>query len=188
MKLLQQISWQELFTGWRERESKNSAWISCARDVKGWASWEEWRMFTAQQLGLPDLSWSLYGLEDPLREIPKMLIGPYTGWQGRVIHKNCTTFDELLADPLQLLEWKTHGLVRDMYQSMPFSTDFIGLVRRDTKEIVCIDGHHRAMAITMMHHVFEQKDFSGTSIRIALAEVEDPLLFDRVLARGSEKR
>lgn len=188
MKLLHISSWQEVFAGWSERESRNPAWIACAREIKGWETWEEWRMFTASQLGLPDLTWSLYEFEDPIREIPRMFLGPYTGWQGRVVHKNHTTFDALLADPLQLQEWKTHGLVREIYQSMPFATEFIGLKRQGTNEIVCIDGHHRAMAVTLMNYGFEKKNFSGVPIRIALAEIEDPAIFDRVLARGSEKR
>lgn len=186
---IRDISWSEVFDGWRKREAGNPAWIECATEVKGWPDWESWRSFTAQQFQAKERTWTLYRWNDPLSNIPDMLIGPFSGWQQRVIRKNDTTFSELLELPGEEERWRSHEGVRSILNGLPFATEMIGTVRKDNGKIVCIEGHHRAMAFSLARKEEGLLDFSQTPVTIALCvlEVEECALLDDALHRGTSK-
>lgn len=189
MKFIKDTTWQEIFEGWREREANNPNWINCATKVKGWPNWESWRWFTANQINALNRKWEFYYFENPLEEIPHMLIGPYSGWQSRVLNKNLTTFKELLEIPVQYEEWSKHSGILSIMKGLPFATEYIGLTRKDTNQIVCIEGHHRATAISLAKKLGKQINFSQTPLTIALAElsINEYWLIDNVLKRGTSK-
>lgn len=189
MKFIKDTTWQEIFDGWREREADNPGWIECATKIKGWPDWESWRSFTGEQINAKNREWKIYQFEYPLEEIPEMLIGPYSGWQSRVLNKNKTTFKELLEIPAQLEEWSRHSGLLSIVNGLPFTTEFIGLIRKDLDKIVCLEGHHRATAMVLAKKQGLKIDFSQTSVTIALTELagENCQLLDEVLKRGTSK-
>jgi hypothetical protein len=189
MKFIKDIDWHKVFEGWREREADNPAWIECATKIKGWSDWESWRSFTAKRFNAENRDWKIFQFENPLEEIPAMLIGPYSGWQSRVININHSTFKELLEIPGQYDELNKNSGVLAIMKGLPFSTELIGIVRKDNNKIVCIDGHHRATAIALAEKQGLIIDFSKVKVTIALSELdeEDCYLIDEILKRGTSK-
>lgn len=189
MKFIKDTTWSEVFEGWRVREANNPAWVECATKAKGWPDWESWRSFTAQQLDAANRDWKIFQFENPLVEIPDMLIGPFGGWQSRVERKNQTTFKELLEIPEQYQEWSNHAKILSIMNGLPFVTDLIGLVRTDLGQVVCLEGHHRATAITLAQKQGRIIDFSQIPVTIALTELatEECRLLDQLLQRGTSK-
>lgn len=189
MKFNRDTSWEEVFAGWKEREGSNPAWIEAATRVKGWPDWESWRGFTAAQLKVAERKWQIFDVEEPVNEIPKMLIGPFTAWQTRVSDKNKTSFEEMLVIPEQLDFFSDHDLILSLLQAFPFPTELIGLIRKDIGDIICIDGHHRATALALAKKEGRQIDFGTTPMTLALAELsaEESVLIAEVLKRGSAK-
>jgi len=149
MRFIKNTTWENVFGGWKQREANDPGWINCATNIKGWSNWESWRKFTATQIGLENLTWQIFEFTDPINEIPKMLIGPYGGWQSRVKNNNRNTFNDLLNNPEQFNFFKKHDKINSMINDFPFPTELIGLIRKDLDKIVCIEGHHRAAAIAM---------------------------------------
>lgn len=190
MKFIKDTTWQEVFEGWRSREAGNPGWIECSTKVKGWPDWESWRSFTAQQINAEKRSWKIYQFENPLEEVPAMLMGPYSGWQSRATSKNKMTFKELLEMPRQYEEWSKHAGVLAIVSGLPFATEMIGLVRKDNKKIVCLDGHHRATAITLAKKQSKNIDFSQLPVTIALSQLpaEECRILDEILMRGTSKK
>jgi hypothetical protein len=187
MNLLRNTTWKEVFEGWREREADNSGWIQCATKIKGWPDWESWRRFAASKINAENREWQIFEFTKPMEEIPRMLIGPYGGWQSRVTNKNKTTFEELLNIPEQLEIFSKHEGVLNILDGLPFTTELIGLIRDDMNKVVCLDGHHRATAIALAALQGKQIDFSKVKVTIALTHLpaEECLLLDAVLERGT---
>lgn len=188
MNYLQEVSWTEIFAHWRSNESANPDWVRTATEVKGWPDWESWRMFTANQLGLPQRTWKVFTISDPLNELPSFLVGPFTGWQSRLPNPNRHTFAELLAIPEQYEYFRQHTGLRRLMEHFPHDILLTGLRMRDGR-VVLIEGHHRVTAIALASK--EQFPINiSAPVSVALAELtsEDDGLLDRVLARGSAKQ
>ncbi len=183
---LQPLTWDEVFEDWRAREGTNPSWVRVAREVKGWPDWESWRRFTANQLRLPERSWALVRSTEPLHDIPKLLVGPYSGWQAYFSdeQKNTKTFEDLVArtEHADHLEQITASLVKNF----PAETRGIGL-RTSSGTIVLIEGHHRATAIAWAakHHL----PIDVRTVNLALADLPDEELglLDTTLERGSSR-
>ena len=188
MRLIKNTTWENVFNGWRQREANDPGWINCAINIKGWPDWESWRKFTASQLGLKNLPWQIFEFTDPINEIPAMLIGPYTGWQSRVTKKNQSTFEDLLNIPEQFDFFSKHDKVASMLADFPCPTEFIALIREDKNKIVCIEGHHRAVAAALAKKQGSSIDFKG-DITIALAKLgkNQVGVLDNALKRGTSK-
>lgn len=129
--------------------------------------------------------WEIWGFDDPLHEVPNMLIGPYCNWQKFLPIANVMTFKESLDIPEQLAYFRNHKKVLDILHALPFTTEFMGLLRDDGR-IMCLDGHHRAMAVAFLEYNRKSVDFGATPVTIALARLEENenSLPDAVLARG----
>lgn len=188
MRFLKDTTWEEVFNGWRQREASNPGWINCATKIKGWPDWESWRKFTVLQLGLEKLSWQIFEFTDPINEISAMLVGPYTGWQDRVTKKNQSTFEDLLNVPEQLDFFLKHDRVPSIVANFPNPTEFIGLTREDLDKVVCVEGHHRAVAVALAKKQGVPIDLGG-KITIALAGLKENRVgvLDEVLKRGTSK-
>ncbi|PLX26772.1 hypothetical protein C0583_05745 [Candidatus Parcubacteria bacterium] len=187
MKYIKETSWNEIFQNWAKRESNNPAWIRCATEIKGWPNWESWRGYTANLFNAKNRKWSLYKFENPKEEILNMLIGPYTGWQSKVKNKNNTTFKELLDIPEQFNELSHHEGVINILNGLPFNTEMIGIKRKDSEKIILIEGHHRAVAITLAKLQKKPIEYSKTRITIALTDIDiDEIeILDKMLEQGS---
>lgn len=185
MKLIKSTTWEKVFQDWQKQEGSNPDWIKCATEIKGWPDWKSWRSFTAGQLRAPAREWKIYQFTDPLVEIPEMLVGPFNSWQKNFTKKNTANFAQLLAVP----GFSPNQKVSELMAALPFSTQFIGLKRQDRDKIVCLEGHHRAVAFALSQQQKKQIDFRPVRITIALADVPDTEenSFDQVLARGTSK-
>lgn len=179
-------TWPEIFATWKSREGANLAWTKVATEVKGWPDWESWRMFTAEQLGLPKRSWSVFSVDDPMTEIPNWLVGPYTGWQSRLPAPNVHTFAEMAAMPEQAKHFSDHSAIKSLRQAFPAETQFIALRRPDGR-IILLEGHHRAMAIALAAKDDQAIHFGQVRAVIADLSDDEQELLDEVLARGSAK-
>ncbi|MCB9798369.1 hypothetical protein H6758_01430 [Candidatus Nomurabacteria bacterium] len=188
MKFLQETTWSKVFEGWAKREASNPDWVNCATQVKGWPDWYSWREFSASLFHADQRKWKMFQFENPMEEIPQMLLGPYTGWQDKFDQKNVATFADLYTPEMKVDPSNPESAIGKIYKGLPFSTELIGLEREDGN-IVCIDGHHRAAAIALAAHTGENIDFSDVQITIALAPLSqgEYILLDQMLKRGSSK-
>jgi len=187
MKKIGNTTWEEVFAGWAESEENNPAWKECATAKKGWADWRSWRGHTAAQLKLADRNWALYEFDDPISEIPSLLVGPFTSWQARLRTSNQETFQDLLASPENLIWADDYDVIKQIRDNLPFDTTVIGLQRADTGQIVLVEGHHRVTAIALSSVKEDEVDFTKTRVRIALATLEESELhlLDNALRQGS---
>ena len=178
-----------MFEGWMEREAGNPGWVRCATEIKGWSDWESWRRFSASLIGADKHDWQIFEFTDPNGEIPKMLVGPYSGWQRDLPLKNTTSFDDLLDIPEQYERFNKHDGVISIINGLPFQTELIDLIRDKDNKIVCLEGQHRATAITLAKRQGKSIDWSEVKITIALAHLpkDETFLLDKMLKRGSSK-
>jgi hypothetical protein len=189
MDFLRDTTWQEVFQNWKKREGSNPGWVKCATEVKGWPDWASWRKFSTQLVRADQRDWELYRFTNPMEEIPEMLVGPYSAWQKNLPAKNILSFRQFLDYPEKLKQFGNHEGVDSILRGLPFETSLIGLVRGDTKQVVCLEGNHRAVAIALAKRQGKKIDFSATEVTIALAFIpeEEVYLLDDMLERGSEK-
>lgn len=185
LKDITSVTWEAVFVAWQERESRNPAWIQCAHD-KGWKSWQAWRGHTAQLLDAPAQAWQRAVISDPARDIPAMLLGPFQGWQSRVKKTLEVSFGELLADAEQEVHFRGHDAVISIMKGLPFETELIGYLHEETGQMICLDGHHRACAITLAARDDKRIAYND-QITIAYATVSSEMWhrFSEVLNRGT---
>lgn len=190
MELIKPTTWEQVFRDWQSREGSNPDWIKCATAIKGWPDWKSWRGFTAQQVGAPQRAWQVFRFTDPLKEIPEMLLGPFSSWQEGLPRPNVTSFAELLERPDKYQKFSQNQKVLKTMSALPFPTQFIGLRRAGRNKIVCLEGHHRVIAITLAKLQNRKISFGDVEITIALASIpkEENDLFEKVLARGTTKK
>ena len=187
MNIIRRISWEEIFSGWAEREEKNPGWIRTATEVKGWPDWRSWRLFSAEQMRLPSRVWTLYEFTDPMNEIPAMLVGPYSGWQSKLPAPNQGTFADLVAIPKEYTFYSENANIVGMADQYPADTQMFG-VRRPDGKIVCLEGHHRAVCVALAARDGKTIHFSQP-MQIAIADLgaDEEDLLNQVLARGTSK-
>jgi len=185
---IKDATWDEVFDGWQSREASEPGWIECATKIKGWPDWKTWRQYTASGIKADSRKWTIYKIINPQEEIPQMLVGPYTGWQNRLPQKNVLTFAQMLDIPKNYKEMNQNDKVLGIANNFPSSTQFIGLKRQDTGQIVCFEGHHRAVAVALAGRDGRPINLSG-EITLALADLEtgEEKLLDETLVKGSQK-
>ena len=188
MHFLKKTTWSDVFADWQEREATNPDWVTLAKE-KGWSDWKSWRLHTADQLDAKNREWSLFQFDDPIAKIPKILMGPYKGWQSRSTEPNTASFFDLLSIPANYQHFLQCEPVIEMRQDLPFATTLIGLRDTESGNIICLDGHHRCTAITIASMDGQQFDFSNAPITIALCDItkKDLPILDTILSNGTEK-
>ena len=102
--------------------------------------------------------------------------------------KNKYTFSDLLEVSEQYDFFSENDKVKSMLNNFPPSTTFIGLIKQDLNKIICLEGHHRAVAVALARKNGKQIDFKG-SAKIALSFLgrDEISILDRVLKRGTSK-
>jgi len=185
---LKNATWQEVFEEWKNREANDPGWINCAVNIKGWPDWASWRSYTAALLGAEKREWKIYKILEPQKFIPKMLVGPYGGWQKRLPEKNILSFSQMLEITQNYEELSENDKVSSMINNFPVGTQFIGLVCSDNKKIVCLEGHHRATAVALAVKNGQALNL-GEENTIALCELAmgEEKLLDEVLEKGTNR-
>lgn len=188
MRYIQDTIWEQVFAGWRDREATNPGWIEVATKIKGWPDWESWRRFSASLFKAETLDWQIFTFDNPMEEIPTMLVGPYTGWQSRHPAANNFTFSEMLDLPEQYNFWGNNSTIIRLISDFPAPTEFIGLVREDNQKIVCIEGHHRATAVAVAKKQGAPINFKiNPTIALATLPLAELNSLDIMRKRGSTK-
>jgi len=186
MTYFQDLAWPEVFATWSANEESNPSWQKVAREVKGWPDWRSWRLFTIGQLKLDQREWKLFRLDDPMQELSSLLLGPYSGWQSRVPKPNEATFADLVNIPEQHEYYTQHTMISTLQKNFPVDTQLMGLRRPDGK-IVCIDGHHRALAAALAKRDGTPMRFGEVRMAIANLGPGEESILDSTLARGTTK-
>lgn len=179
-----ETTWEEVWQRWAADESNDQGWQQVARD-KGWDTWEEWRLAWVANFQAATRKWLLYTIEQPLDTVSNLLIGPAQGWQNRFPEdqRNIYTFADLVERDC----FSQHQKIQSILDNFPERTQLIGLVKPNG-EIVCIEGHHRAMALAIAQKQNREMVFRAfPTIALAYLEVGEERLFDQMLERGSHK-
>lgn len=75
-----------------------------------------------------------------------------------------------------------------MIDDFPAPTEFIGLIRQDSDKIVCLEGHHRAVAVALAKRQGKEIDFKeGAFIALAELPATEISILDQILKRGTSK-
>jgi hypothetical protein len=188
MKLIRPTTWPETFENWSSKEASDPSWIHCATQIKGWPDWHSWRNFTAEQFDAQNLDWNLYEFDNPMKEIPEMLMGPFQGWQNRMPTQNTATFNDLIDLPSQMKYWSSVEKIISLIENFPQGTQLIGLIREDIDKIICLEGHHRATALTIADRMGQTISLKNPPL-IALAKITGDIdkKLTEILERGTSK-
>ncbi|MFH1711654.1 MAG: hypothetical protein ABH846_00250 [Patescibacteria group bacterium] len=159
LKFIRKISWDEVFSDWRDREADNFGWEEHWKG-RGYDSWEEWRALITDPLQPQNREWALYKILDPEQFIVQCYAGAFKGWRQYIkdgVRK--ITFGQLDA-------W-SNPKVKMVYKSFPQETTIIGL--RHENEVVIIEGMHRCTALAQAEKVHQK--ISG-KVFIALTDFD----------------
>ncbi len=165
LKYIKPLSWKEVFDTWRKSEAWQESW----RDhwvERGFDSWDEWREAYSAPLHPETLSWELFRITDPVRDLPLFFGTPTKSWIEKAYDGETTRqFRDIAHLPIIADNEK----ILDMKKNFPKETMLTGIVH-DGK-IVLIEGMHRGAALATWNH---QIPFSGDAT-IALAEWNVPI-------------
>lgn len=154
------LSWKEVFDMWRNLEVSQESWKEHWTE-RGFDSWDEWREAYAAPLHPETLSWALYRITDPLKELPLFYGTPTKGWIEKA-YDGVTT--KQLKDISQLPIIIENQKILAIKQDFPKETMLTGIIH-DGK-IILIEGMHRASALATWNL---ETPFTG-SVTIALAQ------------------
>jgi hypothetical protein len=186
-KYIRDITWDEVFQRWYEREGTREEWQKFAQEVKGWPDWKSWRSFSADHFGAKNRSWKLYEIKNPNEVIPKLIIGPWQGWQKHFKEKNVHTFEYLVRNCREWVE--KNGKVTQIKNSFPEKTEFIGILIKKTDEMILFEGSHRAAAVALAQEIGKPIQFkNGPTIAITEVSQEERIAFNKMLDRGTHKK
>ncbi len=166
MKFLSNTTWADVFAAWQQEEGIDPAWQAHAKS-KGFATWADWRGDAAAKIGAADLIWQIFAFDNPLTEIPALLLGPFKGWQARVDGLTNTTFTDFINIPANFVYQQTNPKILSLMNNFPSPTQFIAVRREDTGALICLEGHHRATAVALAAKLGRAIDFGGVTIAIA---------------------
>lgn len=164
-KYVRPISWEKIFSIWRELEAWQESWQKHWTE-RGFDSWDEWREAYARPLRPETLSWELFSVSDPLRDFPSLYGTPTDGWIKKAYNGKIT---KQLKELSKLPIVRDNEKILDLKKHFPAETMLTGLIHNDT--IVLIEGMHRANALANWN---PNTPFTGT-VTIALAEWNEPI-------------
>lgn len=188
LKFLRDSNWPEIFETWRLGEGLNPAWIKLAQE-KGWPDWESWRQHSASFIQADQRPWKIFTIENPTEFIPKMIVGPYKGWQNNFIedtHYHLHTFQELVE---KAKDWCINNAgVLGIMKNFPQETQFIGLYLKDQDRVICFEGTHRSTAVTLAKALNHPIDFTGNPT-IAITELTNDEInkIQEMITQGTQR-
>ncbi|MBU0649117.1 hypothetical protein KJ969_03410 [Patescibacteria group bacterium] len=157
-----------------------------ATEVKGWPDWESWRSYSADFIKAKERDWKLYEIKEPNEAIPNFVIGPWQGWQENFERKNVQTFEYLVKNCRAWVE--KNGKINKIKNDFPEISEFIGILIKETGEIVLFEGSHRAAAIALAKEMGQPIQFKNNPT-IAIAEIsrDERDLLEEKLKRGTHE-
>ncbi len=143
LKFITSLTWDDVFEIWRKGEEHLPHWKP-HYESRGFSSWKDWRMSSAQRLKPETLKWELFELTDPSASIPSFRGGPFKGWIRDTYHGvDKPRFSEIMKDQVRRDQIIRSGFI----ENFPAETTITGLCVGD--EIVVIEGMHRCCAVTL---------------------------------------
>lgn len=162
---IKSLSWKEVFDAWRNLEAWQESWKQHWIE-RGFDSWDEWRETYAAPLHPETLSWELYQITDPIKELPLVYGTPTKGWIEKA-YDGATT--KQLKDISNLPIITENQKILTIKRDFPKETMLTGIVH-DGK-IVLIEGMHRANALA----TWDASIPFIENVTIALAKWTDPI-------------
>lgn len=159
------FAWQEIFDIWRELEAWQESWKRHWTE-RGFDSWDEWREAYAAPLHPETLTWELYQITDPAKDLPFFYGTPTKSWIEKAYNGETT---KQLSSIVHLPIVAENDKILDIKKDFPKETMLTGLVHNG--KIILIEGMHRACAIATWD---AKTPFIG-KITIALAEWNDSI-------------
>lgn len=159
------LSWKEVFDMWRSLESWQESWKQHWTE-RGFDSWDEWRQAYVAPFHPETLSWELFQISDPIKDLPLFYGTPTKSWIEKAYDGEIT---KRLQDITHLPIIKDNKKILDIKRDFPKKTMLTGIIHGD--DIVLIEGMHRSAALATWNH---QIPFSG-DVTIALAEWNVPI-------------
>ncbi len=171
LELIKELDFSEVFNFWKQAETKSEvAWRQWQKAAKlGTVSdWEEWRQKYIDQLGLENLDWKLFRLENPFENISNFWGGPFKTWR-KLFYKDkpTRTFGELIGKNLLANNHpETFSVVNQITANFPYELPIIAI--HDQERIVIVEGMRRCCAAALLRQrgVTPEK-----SLPIALAQI-----------------
>lgn len=159
MKFLRNITWDEVYEGWRAQEATDDLWREFFEN-RGHGSWEEFRAPYIHSHALAEKSWQLYEIEP--RQVPNLHCGPFPGWQALAEKIGSTQFKDIAAAD----HFQDHGKIEAIKKNFPAQTELFAI--RSGQEIQLFEGHHRAVALTQL---LQEGVKPNTAITIAVPKI-----------------
>lgn len=138
---IKSLSWKEVFDTWRNLEAWQESWKEHWTE-RGFNSWDEWREAYAAPLHPETLSWEMYHIADPIKDLPLFYGTPTKGWIEKAYGGEMT---KQLKDISNLPIITENQKILDIKQAFPKETMLTGIVHEG--KIVLIEGMHRANAL-----------------------------------------
>lgn len=160
LEFIKAITWPEVFDKWREGEAGQKSWKKHWEE-RGFESWDEWRETYAAPLDPQNLEWSLYKINDPIKDLPLFYGTPTRGWVDKAYEgKTTILLKNLVVLPIITENEKVLSIKKDF----PKATMLTGLIHENN--IILIEGQHRACALAS----WDPKTLLNSEVTIALAE------------------
>ncbi len=190
MNTKQNILFDEVFKIWLDIEIEKTE----GRDLlpvakeKGFTSVTEWRMNTALKLEMDKKEWYLEDIPSPAEFLPKIIIGPFQGWQRLIEKKLEISFEQAMEIP-EFFEWcQTHDRIVPIAEHFPLPTTII-LYRKPDGNLIHVEGGHRICAVAYANKIGKPIDFSKGKVTAAIADITDDDISKMLafLNRGTHK-
>ena len=161
LSLLRSIEWSEIWERWEEME--RGQWDDYLRQ-KGFDDWRSWRGEYAEKIKLKERKWGLYSVNDPFKDIPKMIVGAFPSWKMYYSGIGNATFFNLAIHP----DLKKNNRISEIGNNPPQEIFLIGLIYGEY--VLVFEGTHRCFAITLASM---KERFFPCNVSIALSDIEE---------------
>jgi hypothetical protein len=162
LKLLRPIAWEEIEQEW-QRNERTREWNEFLKQ-RGYRDWKEWRSDRWTMLRLPERTWELYAIHDPLNTVPQFHGGPFLSWLPYYGGKISASFTEIVAQA----NHHSSAKIRSVLDHFPMQTMLVGLKRGE--QVFIYEGMHRCSALTLA--ALEGREMN-VDVTMAIAEIED---------------
>jgi hypothetical protein len=147
LEYVHNIDWQDVFAVWRAYEAYQKNWRKHWEE-RGFESWDEWRQNYIAPIKPEEKKWSVWRVNRPIEDFPKIYGVPSKGWQQDVYPEGVQTMP--LREIVELLktDFGKNEKVEAIKNNFPYQTMLTGIVNKG--RIVLVEGMHRSLALVTM--------------------------------------